>query len=273
MYNPYLAHEAIIKKISQESKASKVITLRLALVDAEQQNSLEFEAGQFFMIGIPGIGESAISISSSPHIRDYFELTLRAVGKVTGALGKMKAGQKVTIRGPFGRGWPKINVDDEIILIAGGIGLPSVKPILDDYCHGYLHCKKVQLFYGTTHFEKLVCLRYYALWEKEAQLFLNLDNQDKRWKHHVGKLTEMIHEAQIPKNAKAFIVGPPLMYKSILEELAKKGLPDRQIFISLERRMYCGIGVCQHCACGHLYACKHGPVFRYDKVKDIPDII
>jgi NAD(P)H-flavin reductase len=273
MYNPYLAQEAIIKKSKIESKASKVTTLQISLIDKELQSNLEFEAGQFFMIGVPSIGESAISISSSPHIKDYFELTLREVGKVTKALGEMKAGQKVTIRGPFGRGWPKINVDDEIILIAGGIGLPAVKPILDDYCHGYLHAKKVSLFYGTTNFEKLVCLRYYALWEKEADLFLNLNNQDKRWKYHVGRLTEMLREANLSKNSKVFLIGPPLMYKSILEELSKKGIPDRQIFISLERRMHCGVGVCQHCSCGHLYACKHGPVFRYDKVKDIPDII
>lgn len=273
MYNPYPAREAIIKKISEESKASKVITLRLALADIELQSNLEFESGQFFMIGVAGVGESAISVSSSPHIKNYFEFTFRKVGKVTNALGKMKAGQRVTVRGPFGRGWPKINVDDEVILVAGGIGLPAVKPLLDDYCHGYLHCKSLKLIYGTTFFDKLVCVRYYALWQKQCDLSITLNHTDPRWKKHVGLITDLIKKAEISKRTKAFVIGPPVMYKYVIAELHKKRVADDKIFVSLERRMHCGIGVCQHCACGHLYACKHGPVFRYDKIKNIPDII
>ena len=271
MYNEYQAEAAKLKKVVKE--CDDVKTYRIVLNNKNKQRSLSFEAGEFFMIGVPGVGEAPISISSSSHLKEYFELTIRLAGKVTQALDRMKAGQEVTIRGPFGRGWPKISIDDEIVLVAGGIGLPAVKPILDDFCKGYLHCKNLQLFYGTTHFEKLVCMRYYAMWEKDAQLFMSLDNKDPHWKRHVGFITELIANSKISKKSKVFVIGPPIMYRFVLKELKKKKIEDRNIFLSLERRMHCGVGVCQHCACGDRYACTDGPVFRYDKIKDIPEII
>ncbi|MFH0818548.1 MAG: FAD/NAD(P)-binding protein [Patescibacteria group bacterium] len=271
MHNEYKAHEAVINKIAKE--CGDVKTYNISLINKKEQLALEHRAGQFFMIGVPGVGEAPISISSSNRIKNSFDLTIRLAGKVTKALDKLKVKDKVTIRGPYGKGWPKINIDDEIVLIAGGIGLPAVKPVLDDYCHGYIHCKNLQLFYGTTHFDKLVCVRYYALWEKECDINMTLDNSDKRWHKQVGFITQAIADATISKAARVFIIGPPIMYRFVIAELVKKGVADRNIYLSLERKMSCGIGVCQHCACGDKYACKDGPVFRYDKIKDIPDVI
>jgi len=271
MRNPYLADEAIINKVVRE--CGDVKTYNISFCDKEKQKDLIFEAGQFFMIGVPGFGEAPISISSSSRIKTSFDLTIRLAGSVTSALDKMKAGEKVTIRGPYGKGWPTIKPDDNIILIAGGIGLPAVKPLLDDYCHGYLHCQSLKLIYGTTFFDKLVCVRYYALWQKQCDLAVTLDHADPRWKKNVGLITELIKQAKIYQNTKVFVIGPPIMYKFVIAELNKKGIADDQVFVSLERRMNCGIGVCQRCACGHLYTCKDGPVFRYDKIKDIPNII
>ncbi|MFA6027897.1 MAG: FAD/NAD(P)-binding protein [Patescibacteria group bacterium] len=268
MRNPYLAEEAVINKITQE--CSDVKTYNISLLNKKKQKEIIFTAGQFFMIGLPGIGESAISISSSPDIKDSFELTIRLAGKVTKALNKLKKGERVFIRGPFGHGWPEIKKEDDIVLIAGGVGLPAIKPILDDYCHGRISCKNIQLFYGTTNIEKLVCVRYYGLWKKEAHLCMTLDKGDKRWKEHVGVITGIIQKAKISAKAKAFVIGPPIMYKFVIAELKNKGLKDENIYVSLERRMHCGVGVCQHCACGHLYTCKDGPVFQYSQIKDIP---
>lgn len=271
MKNHYLAEEANVNKITEE--CADVKAFNLSLTNKEKQKSLDFDAGQFFMIGVSGVGEAPISISSSSHIKDNFELTVRLAGKVTTALFNLKQGDKVTIRGPYGKGWPKIKIDDDLLLVAGGIGLPAVKPILDDFCHGYLHCNSMQLFYGTTHFDKLVCMRYYKFWEKDCDIAMTLDHRDPKWNDHVGLITELIKNAKISENAKAFVIGPPIMYKFVLAELKKKGVAEKNIFISLERKMQCGVGVCQHCACGNKYACKDGPVFRYDRVKDSPDII
>lgn len=268
MHDDYLTQPAAILQITKE--AFNVNTYRIALNNDRAQKNLEFTAGQFFMLGIPGLGEAPISISSSLQLKDYFELTIRSTGRITDYLAKLKKGSAVTIRGPYGRGWPKINLDDEVALIAGGIGLPAVKPLLDDYCHGYLHCQKLQLFFGTTSFEKLVCVRYYQLWEKEAKLFLTLNEKSPKWKYHIGQITELIRTAKFSQRTKFFIVGPPIMYKFVLAELAAKKIKDTQIFLSLERRMHCGFGVCQHCAVGEYYVCKDGPVFRYDKIKSIP---
>lgn len=271
MLNPYLADEAKINKITVE--CGDVKTYNISLLNKEKQKDLLFSAGQFFMIGVPGYGETPISISSSSHITASFDLTIRLAGSVTRALNELVVGNHVTIRGPYGRGWPEIKIDDEIILIAGGIGLPAVKPILDDHCHGYLHCQSLKLIYGTTFFDKLVCVRYYALWQKQCDLSVTLDHADPRWKKNVGLIIELIKKAHISKKTKAFVIGPPIMYRFVIAELNRKGMADDKIFVSLERRMNCGIGVCQRCACGHLYTCKDGPVFRYDKIKDIPQII
>lgn len=271
MYNPHLAQEAVINKITKE--CGDVKTYNISLCNKVKQQELIFAAGQFFMVGVPHFGEAPISISSSNHIKTSFDLTIRLAGTVTKALDRMKVGDKITICGPFGKGWPEIKMDDEIILVAGGIGLPAVKPLLDDYCHGYLHCQSLKLIYGTTFFEKLVCVRYYALWQKQCDLSVTLDHADPRWKKNVGLITELIKKAKISNKTKAFVIGPPIMYKFVIAELQKRGVADDKIFVSLERRMNCGIGVCQRCACGHLYTCKDGPVFRYDKIKDIPNII
>lgn len=271
MQNPYLAEPAKINKIFNE--CGDVRTYNLSLLNKQKQKALTFTAGQFFMLGVPGFGEAPISISSSSSIKTSFELTIRLTGTVTKALAKLKVKELVTVRGPFGQGWPEIKSTDEIVLIAGGVGLPAIKPILDDYCHGKLSCKEMKLFYGTTSFEKLLCVRFFALWEKEAHAVMTLDNADPRWKERVGFVTDALKQSQISAHSKAFIIGPPVMYRFVIAELNKKGIKDDQIFVSLERRMHCGVGVCQHCACGHLYTCKDGPVFRYDKIKDIPNII
>ncbi len=266
MENKYKAEPAVINKIIKECCDVKTYNISL-------KKSVDFEPGQFFMLGVPGFGEAPISISSSPHIKKSFDLTVRLAGSVTNALNTLTKGAKVTIRGPYGHGWPKIKVDDEIVLIAGGIGLPAIKPLLDDYCSGYIHCKSMQLFYGTTDFEKLVCRRDHKTWSKEMKVQMTLDNRDPKWKGNVGLITKIIAKSKITSTSKVFIIGPPVMYKFVLEELKKKGIKDDQIFLSLERRMSCGFGTCQHCAVGPYYTCKDGPVFRYDKIKKIPQSI
>ena len=271
MKNIYLPKPTRITKIIKE--ADDIKTYWISFCEKKDQENFWFEAGQFMQIGLPGFGEAPISISSSPHIKAHFELTIREAGKLTKALTKKKVGDKVFVRGPFGRGWPTPKLDDNLILVAGGIGLPAVKPLLDDFCHGYLHVKSLQTFYGTTHFEKLVCARFYDLWKKEIELHVTLDHNHPKWKENVGLITNVIKKANIDSNSKAFIIGPPIMYRFVIEELKKKDIKDTNIFISLERRMHCGIGVCQHCACGDKLSCTDGPVFRYDKIKDIPDII
>lgn len=271
MKNEYQPKEAIIKKVMKET--DDINTYSLTFKNKKDQDNFWFEAGQFVQVGLPKMGEAPISISSSPHTQDHFEITVREAGRVTKALAKCKKGDKIFIRGPFGKGWPKPKLDDHLVLVAGGIGLPAVKPLLDDFCHGYLQVKSLQTFYGTTHFDKLVCMRYYDLWKKETEVHITLDNQDPRWKEDVGLITELIKKAKIYKDSKVFIIGPPIMYKFVIAEFLKKGVPEKNIFMSLERRMHCGVGVCQHCACGDKFACKDGPVFRYDRVKDIPDII
>ena len=271
MKNEYLPKEAKIKKIIRES--DDINTYWISFTDKKHQEDFWFEAGQFVQVGIPGFGEAPISLSSSPHIKARFEITVRESGRVTNALAKKKVGDKVFIRGPYGRGWPKPKLDEHVVLVAGGIGLPAVKPLLDDFCHGYLQVKSLQTFYATTHFDKLVCMRYYDLWKKEADVNITLDHNHPKWKDNVGLITELIKKAKIFKESKVFIIGPPIMYKFVIAELKKKGIKDENIFVSLERKMQCGVGVCQHCACGDKYACTDGPVFKYSKIKDIPNIL
>lgn len=271
MKNQYQPKGAVVRKVVKET--DDINTYHLAFKEKKDREDFWFEAGQFVQVGLPGKGEAPISLSSSPHLKSHFEITVREAGKLTRALANSKKGDEVFIRGPYGKGWPKPGLDDHLVLVAGGIGLPAVKPLLDDFCQGYLKVRSLQTFYGTTHFDKLVCMRYYDLWRRESEVHITLDNQDPRWKEDVGLITELISKADIKKRSKVFIIGPPVMYRFVIKEFIEKGILERDIFMSLERRMHCGVGVCQHCACGDKFACQDGPVFRYDRVKDIPGII
>ena len=272
MRNPYLPKIARIKNIRTETPDTKLFTFQF--IEKKDRDSFKFNHGQFLMLGILGQGEAAFDICSSTTKLSTFDLAVRKVGTLTEKLHQLKVGDLVTIRGPFGNGLPrKIFKNKNLLLVGGGCGFVTMRSFILDYLAGKLNKGKLKVFYGCLNEENLLFKKEYSTWRKKVDLDIILDHPTKKWKGPKGVITVLFNQAQGFKKTVALVVGPPVMYKFVIEKLKEKGMSDSDIYLSLERRMYCGIGVCQHCAIGPYYVCQDGPVFSWEQLKDIPGAI
>ena len=241
----------------------------IALPDEE---SLDHDPGQFVMVSIPGVGDAPISISSSPTKRRSFELVVRKAGKLTAALHKLEPGDTVGIRGPFGQGFPiQILEGNDLLFVAGGLGIVPLRSLINFVIHNRRDFGKVNILLGCKTPQDMLFGDEVNAWEKRLDVNFNctVDKSDPDWKGNVGLITSLIPGVNLnPNRTFAVVVGPPIMYKFVLKELLKKDIPERQIILSLERHMKCGVGKCGHCQIGNYYCCQDGPVFSYDKIKD-----
>jgi len=273
MNNIYLPKNAKIISSNRESADTRLI--RFKFLDPADQSDFNFLPGQFLQIGLAGWGECPISICSSPaEAGRYFELAIREAGQLTHKLNGLKKGDSVSIRGPFGNGFDTDNYRNKgLIVIGGGCGFVPLRPLIADFLAGRIKAKKMQIFYGCLNEETLLFKDEYADWNKKAELGIILDKPSAKWRGERGLITDLIKKREVAPESVAVMVGPPIMYRFAIKELEKKGVQPENIWLSLERRMYCGYGVCQHCAIGPYYVCKDGPVFTWSQLKDIPNAI
>jgi len=233
--------------------------------------NLNHDPGQFVMVSILGVGDAPISISSSPTKRGSFELVVRNAGKLTGALHKLEAGDTVGIRGPFGVGFPiQILEGNDLLFVAGGLGIVPLRSLINFVIDNRRDFGKVEILLGCKTPKDMLFGDEVDQWSKrlDVEFSCTVDESDPEWKGNVGLITSLIPGINLdPDRTFGVVVGPPIMYKFVIKELLKKEIPERQIFLSLERNMKCGVGKCGHCQIGNVYCCQHGPVFSYDKVK------
>lgn len=268
MKNPLLPVRAVIADIREE--ASDVKTYSLLLGD------VPFDAlpGQFNMVGCPGVGEAPISLSSIA--RDgAFEHTVRAVGRVTSYLQRLKKGEEMFLRGPYGSGWPLRRAEGrDLLLIAGGLGLAPLRPVLQRVIEDRASFGTVTLIYGARDPAGLIFRDDYEQWQRHMPVLLTVDEAPKgtAWEHGVGLVTDLMESVAIaPGETVAFICGPEIMMRFSARLLLLRGLPPSSIYVSLERRMKCGVGQCGHCQHGSTFVCKDGPVYAYGDVNRFPD--
>lgn len=233
--------------------------------------SLDHEPGQFVMVSIPGVGEAPISISSSPTKRKFFELVVRNVGKVTNVLHSLSAGAVLGIRGPFGKGFPtQILEGNDLLFVAGGLGIVPLRSLINFVIDNRRDFGKVSILLGCKTPKDRLFADEMIEWGKrtDVNFCCTVDRADPDWKGNVGLITSLIPGVTLD-TARTFavIVGPPIMYKFVLVELMNKNIPDKQIYLSLERHMKCGVKKCGHCQIGNYYCCQDGPVFSYDQIK------
>jgi NAD(P)H-flavin reductase len=273
MFNIYQSQKAKIISVSQES--TDTILLRIKFVDNKFQKNFAFMPGQFMQIGLAGWGECPISICSSPYdAGKFFELAIRDVGQLTHKLNELKMGNEVWIRGPFGNGFDVEKfVGKPLIVIGGGCGFIPLRPLILDYISGKLKSPKMQIFYGCLNENTTLFKKEYPAWNRNSEFVIALEKPSSRWKGEKGLVTNLIIKKEIKPDSVVAVVGPPIMYRFVIKELLKKKIKPENIYISLERKMYCGAGVCQHCAIGPYYVCKDGPVFCWKDIKDIPEVI
>jgi len=270
--SPYQPTLAEMVKIESLNANTKLFTLYL-----QDGRDLGHRAGQFVEVSVFGIGEAPISVTSSPTRNGTFELCVREVGDVTGALHRMKPGSTVGVRGPFGNGFPVEKMRGKDLLFApGGIGLPPLRSIINQVLDERESFGRVIILYGARNPSELLFKDELAQWEArdDVEFHVTVDRGDESWTGNVGVITTLFPKVTInPRNTVALTVGPPIMYRFVLLELHKHQVANRDIYFSLERHMKCGVGKCGHCQINGLYACQDGPVFRYADIASVREAI
>lgn len=265
MKNPYQPTIAIIKKVQAQTPEVMLFTLRFK----NKKDQLQFTPGQFVEISIPGFGEAPFALCSRSNESD-FQVCIRKTGGLTSQLFKRKTGDFVYFRGPYGNGFPQIK-NKNLLLIGGGLGIIPLRSLILSQTRK--QTEKIQVFYGACDVGDLLFQSEYKIWEKNVDLHVALEQASTQLKCHIGLVTNLFENIKVIKDAMAFVCGPPIMYRFVLQKLKQAGFSNTDIFLSLERRMHCGIGTCQHCAIGSYYVCKHGPIFRWKDIKNIPSVI
>lgn len=245
-----------------------IFTLDLAASDGA---AVPYAAGQFNMLYVFGVGEIPISISGNPDQPQTLVHTTRAVGTVTRALGGLKRGETLGVRGPFGSHWPvEEAVGKDVVLVAGGVGLAPLRPVLYHLMARRQQYGNIVLLYGTRTPADLLYHRQLEQWRArfDADVFITVDHATDAWRGHVGVVTRLIARAPFdPSDSIAMICGPEVMMRFSSMALIAEGLGEDQVFVSLERNMKCAVGFCGHCQLGPTSVCKDGPVMRYDHIK------
>ncbi|MCX7018800.1 MAG: FAD/NAD(P)-binding protein [bacterium] len=258
-----------VRQIKQETHDT--FTLELDPKDGTKTPS--FEAGQFNMLYVFGVGEVPISISSDPTAPKYLMHTTREVGIVTKAMRKLKRGDMIGVRGPYGTHWPiEESAGSDIVIVAGGIGLAPLKPALCHLVARRENYGRVVLLYGTRSPNDILFQKELKQWRADFDLevYVTVDRAIGSWRGNVGVVTTLIPKAPFdPLSSVALICGPEVMMRYTVQELVRRGVNHGKIHISMERNMKCGIGFCGHCQMEASFVCKDGPVFTYGALENI----
>jgi NAD(P)H-flavin reductase len=248
-------------------------TFTLELAPAEGNAAFPFAAGQFNMLYAFGVGEAPISISGDPSAPGHLVHTIRDVGVVTGALRKLKRGEIMGVRGPFGAGWPMDQAaGHDLVIVAGGIGLAPLRPVIYQVIAERVGFGEIFILYGARTPGDLLFRRELEKWRSRFDLDVRVtvDNAAAGWRGNVGVVTTLISRANFdPSKVVAMVCGPEVMMRFAVQELRQRGLDSRTIYLSMERNMRCGVGLCGHCQFGPHFVCKDGPVFRLDRIQDL----
>ncbi|MEM3659613.1 MAG: FAD/NAD(P)-binding protein [Thermoproteota archaeon] len=272
--NPYMPVFAKVVSVRDENPTTKTFTLSMVSGEA-----MRFRPGQFDIVSYFGVGESAFSICSSPEEKEVFENTVRRVGRVTTALFNTKPGDILGVRGPYGKPWPlEKATGNDLILIAGGMGLAPLRPVIHYIAKHRDLYGSVDILYGARTPGDMIYTYEFDSWRNipNTHLYLTVDYvpPEVSWEHNVGVVTELLRYVKPRmRYTTVFICGPEVMMKFASQMLLRIGFYPSEVYLSLERRMKCGVGKCGHCQIGYKYVCKDGPVFNLDEIGLLPDVI
>jgi NAD(P)H-flavin reductase len=278
--NPYKPHLAKVVEIRREAPGERAVkTFKVEFLDQEVKEQFNQRPGQCAMLGILGRGESFISISSSCTWKGFLEFSVLqyVTGRVTPELHKLEVGDIVTVRGPYGNGFP---VDDwkgkNLIFIGGGIGQAPLRSVymfaLDP--HNRKEYGNIDIIYGARTSKDIVFKEELEGLEKrdDVNVHLSIDVEEEGWSRYVGFVPSNVMELKpSPENSIVITCGPPIMIRFTIENLKKLGFTPDMIYTTLENRMKCGIGKCGRCNIGSTYVCKDGPVFSYEQILSMPN--
>ena len=270
--------EALIPKLGVvtdiRTDTPDVKTFRVLGLDGKKV--FEHIPGQCAMLSMPGVGEALFSITSSPTNREYMEFSIKRCGCVTEWLHQMEVGQQITIRGPYGNGFP-VESDlkgKDLLFIAGGIGLAPLRSVINYVRDNRQNYGSVQIIYGSRSKDDLVDYQEIInewMADEGIEVNLTIDREQEGWDGHVGFVPNYVKELNPDVRKTVLMCGPPIMIKFTLAGLKELGFHDTQVYTTMELRMKCGIGKCGRCNIGAKYVCKDGPVFRCDELEELPN--
>lgn len=266
----YTPRDAEIISVIDLTPDEKLFSLRL-----QDGSDLLHLPGQFVQLSLLGFTEAPISVASSPTRKGQFDLAIRSVGLLTAEMQGKKAGDIVGIRGPFGTPFDLSELRGQnLLLVSGGCGLAPLRSLIQ-YCEDFPdEFGRLQILYGARNPDFLLFRDDLALWQGSATFScaftVDAATDGSCFDGAVGLLPALIPPLDVdPETTCAVVVGPPPMYRAVIDELRHKGLTDDRIYLSLERQMRCGVGKCGHCTIDHLYCCTDGPVFRLDRLAGV----
>ena len=270
MFVPKMARINRVEEFTEKEKF-----FELSLTDGSDLNHVP---GQFVEVSLFGIGEAPISISSPPTVKGKFELCVRNAGMLTEKMHGLKAGDTVGIRGPFGVGFDvKQFAGRDVLFVAGGLGYAPLRSFMNYVVERRSEFRNVHILYGTKEAKDVLYKNEIAGLEKNSSVdfHITVDRYSEGWTKNVGVITTLFPKVKLadPQNTMAAICGPPVMYKFAVMELLGRKIPPQNIFMSLERRMKCGVGKCGHCQINSIYVCCEGPVFNYARIRDFKEAI
>jgi len=250
-------------------------TIKSFVVVLEEKFS--FKTGQFVELTLPGVGEAPFTPSSSPADTEKMDITIMKAGRVTDLLHQCKKGQEIGVRGPFGNGYP---VDDfagkHVYIVGGGVGLAPIRSLFLTLVDRIKDFKSVVCRFGARTPEDFIYKKtLFGSWQKidGVDIKLTVDKAEGQWKDNVGVVTTILSKGDVDiKNAVGVVCGPPIMMKFATLKLLEFGFAPKDIYLSMEKNMSCGVGKCGHCMIGKFYVCKDGPVFTYKQIEKYTDI-
>jgi NAD(P)H-flavin reductase len=269
MKNIYCPLEAVIEDIIDETPNIKTFVLR-------PREEFSFRTGEFIELTLPGIGEAPFTPSSDPNVKEKIEVTIMNAGRVTSLLHGAGKNTPVGIRGPFGSGYPLEKfAGKDVLIVGGGVGLAPLRSLLFSLFGDIDRYNKVVLRYGARTSKDIVYKDALPKWakRKKVDVLTTVDVGDPDWHGNVGLVTTILKDVPVDlKKAVAIVCGPPIMMKFVTLKLLELGFAPKDIYLSMEKNMSCGLGKCGHCRVGKFYACKDGPVFSFEQLEGIHDI-
>jgi len=267
--NIYIPKIVRVEKIIKETSVIKTFQLRTM-----RSSKFNFIPGQFLELSLFGIGEAPFSFSSSP-LDKKLEVTVRLVGDVTRNLFDIKEGDYIGIRGPYGNGFPLEKIKKKnILIIGGGVALAPLRSLIRYIIQKRDGFGNVVIMYGARTSKEILFKSEISSWKnvKNFKVFLTVDETDNSWSEDIGLVTTLFDKYTVPvKDTYSIVCGPSIMMKFTTRKLLEKGFDEDHIFLSMERRMKCGVGKCGHCNIGGKLVCQHGPVFSYGELKNLTE--
>ena len=246
-------------------------TFTLTLEPADGQPLGGFAPGQFSMLYVYGVGELPLSISGDPSEPGRLVYTVRSVGRATQSLASRRPGEVVGVRGPFGRPWPlEAARGKDVLIVAGGIGLAPLRPAIYEILRRRDDYVRLIVLYGARSPKDLLFRKQLSGWGRlpDCQVLVTVDYGGTSWRGHVGVVTALFRHLRLhPGETVALVCGPEIMMRFVGRQLEARGVPDSEIYLSMERNMKCAVGSCGHCQLGPYFVCKDGPVFSYQQLR------